>query len=175
MSRLKSWPMAVVLSGLAAWIYSPALRGGLLWDDDAHVTRAELRSWVGLWRIWTDPRATQQYYPVVHSAFWVEHRLWGDWTLPYHALNVALHAAASLLFVLALKRLWAAGRARGRGVPTGAEWLAGVIFAAHPVGLESVAWISEQKNTLSLVFYLAAGLLYLDFDQKRKVSDYGGA
>jgi hypothetical protein len=55
----------------------PALRGGLLWDDNMHVTRADLRSLHGLWRIWFDLGATQQYYPLLHSAFWLEHRIWG--------------------------------------------------------------------------------------------------
>ena len=56
----------------------PALRGGLLWDDNMHVTRADLRSLHGLWRIWFDLGATQQYYPLLHSAFWLEHGIWGD-------------------------------------------------------------------------------------------------
>ena len=93
----------------------------------------------GLWQIWSNPRATQQYYPLLHSAFWIEHRLWGDATLGYHLANVLLHAAAALLLVLVLRRL---------GFP-GAR-LAGLVFAVHPVCVESVAWISEQKNTLSL-------------------------
>ena len=63
--------------------YWPALRGGPLWDDVAHVTRPGLRSFHGLWRIWSDLTATQQYYPLLHSAFWVEHRFFGDRALPY--------------------------------------------------------------------------------------------
>ncbi len=69
--------------------YFPALRGGgSLWDDDAHVTRPELQSLGGLGRIWCEVGATQQYYPVLHSAFWVEHRLWGDAPPGYHLVNV---------------------------------------------------------------------------------------
>jgi hypothetical protein len=64
---------------LAALIaYAPALRGGLVWDDNMHVTGPDLQSLHGLWRIWFDLGATQQYYPLLHSAFWLEHRLWGD-------------------------------------------------------------------------------------------------
>ena len=136
--------------------YLPALKGGLIWDDDAHVTRSELRSVAGLWRIWSDLHATQQYYPLLHSAFWLEHRLWGDATLGYHLTNVLLHASAALLLVLVLRRL------RVPGAP-----LAGLIFAVHPVCVESVAWISEQKNTLSLVLYLLAAMAYVRFDANR--------
>jgi len=133
--------------------YLPALKGGFIWDDDAHVTRPELRSVAGLWKVWSDLHATQQYYPLLHSAFWVEHRLWGDRTLGYHLANVLLHAAAATLLVLILRRLKIPG-----------ALLAGLIFAVHPVCVESVAWISEQKNTLSLVLYLLAALAYLGFD-----------
>ena len=51
-------------------------------------------------------------------------------------------------------------------------WLAGFVFALHPVAVESVAWISEQKNTLSTVCYLAAALAYLRFDRTRDVRTY---
>ena len=111
-SRLKSWGMAGLVFGLVLLVYWPALRGGLVWDDEAHVTRADLRSWTGLGRIWFEARATQQYYPVLHSAFWVEHRLWGDATLGYHLLNGLLHATACCLFAVVLRRLMEAGGER---------------------------------------------------------------
>jgi Flp pilus assembly protein TadD len=155
-SRARLWLTAALIIGLALACYWPALRGEMVWDDDAHVTRPELRTLEGLRQIWTSPGATQQYYPLLHSAFWIEHRLWGDATLGYHLTNVLLHAAAAILLVLILHRL---------AIP-GAP-LAGVVFAVHPVCVESVAWISEQKNTLSLVFYLSAALAYLAFDATR--------
>ncbi len=133
----------------------------MLWDDDGHITRPELRSWHGLWRIWFELGATQQYYPLLHSAFWVEHRLWGDSVLGYHLINVALHATAALMVVIILRRLALPG-----------AWLAGFVFALHPACVNSVAWISEQKNALSAVFYLCSALVYLRFDQSRRRSDY---
>ena len=154
----------VVLAVLA--VYWPAYRAGFIWDDDAHVTRPELRSLHGLWRIWFDLGATQQYYPVLHSAFWVEHRLWGDSPMGYHLLNVLLHAAAACLFALVLRRLWSAG------VSSIAPWLAALVFALHPVCVESVAWVSEQKNTLSAVFYLSAALVYLRWRGSRASTPY---
>jgi protein O-mannosyl-transferase len=150
------WWTAALILALALACYWPALHGGLVWDDDGHVTRPELQSFAGLLQIWFNVHATQQYYPLLHSAFWIEHLLWGDATFGYHLANVLQHAAAAFLLVLALRRLRLPGAC-----------LAGVIFTVHPVCVESVAWISEQKNTLSLVLYLLAALAYLRFDGER--------
>jgi len=158
------WLLLATLVVAVLLVYQPAWRGGFIWDDDGHVTKPELRSWYGLCRIWFDLGATQQYYPLLHSAFWVEHRLWGDATLGYHLVNILLHAAAVVLVALVLRRLKVPG-----------AYLAAAVFALHPVHVESVAWITEQKNTLSAVFYLAAMLAYLRFDQQRKNLWYYGA
>ncbi len=155
----------VAFAALAA--YAPALRGGFVWDDDAHVTKAALRSVHGLWRIWFSLGATQQYYPVLHSAFWVEHRLWGDFAFPYHLLNILLHATAAWLLAIVLRRLARGADGAGTGGCLDAPLLAGLLFALHPVCVESVAWISEQKNTLSAVFYLLAALGYLHWEERR--------
>ena len=136
--------------------YFPALSAGFIWDDAGHVTRADLRSFDGLIRIWFEPGATQQYYPLLHSVFWLEHLLWGDAPLGYHLANIFLHATAACLFATLLRRLAVPG-----------AWLAAFLFALHPVAVESVAWITEQKNTLSLVCYLGAALAYLRFDRER--------
>ncbi len=163
-SRTRRLVTALVIFALTLVAYFPALRGGPLWDDDFHVTSPDLQSVDGLRRIWGELGATQQYYPLLHSAFWIENRLWGNAVLGYHLTNVLLHALAACLVVAVVRRL---------ALP-GAE-LAGLIFALHPVGVESVAWISEQKNTLSAVFYLGAALIYLRFDQTRQRSTYLGA
>jgi tetratricopeptide (TPR) repeat protein len=126
--------------------YSPALRGDFLWDDDRHVSQNKaLRSPDGLRRIWVAPRTTPQYYPLTHTSFWIEWHLWGDRTLGYHVVNVLLHATNALLLWRLLKLL---------GVP--GAWAAAVLFALHPLQVETVAWISERKNVLSTSFYLAA-------------------
>ena len=150
--------LLVLLTFIAYW---PALKGGLIWDDAAHVTRPELQSLSGLWRIWFQLGATQQYYPLLHTAFWIEHRLWSDSVFGYHCANAILHAAAAILVVWIVRRLSLSG-----------AWLAGFLFALHPVCVNSVAWISEQKSTLSAVLYLAAALTYLYFDQTRRSWQY---
>lgn len=142
--------------------YFPALSAGFIWDDHpGHVTKSELRSLDGLVRIWTDIGATQQYYPLLHTAFWVEHHLWGDGPFGYHLLNVLLHATAACLVGTLLRRLAIPG-----------AWFAALLFAVHPVAAESVAWISEQKNTLSTVLYLCAALAFFRYHDDRQPRYY---
>ncbi len=145
-------------------VYLPAINGGILWDDDMHVTQPHLQSAGGLYRIWFEIGATLQYYPLLHTVFWIEHKLWGDATLGYHLTNVLLHTVDALLVAWILRRLKIPG-----------AYLAAAVFALHPIQAESVAWITEQKNTLSGLFYLGSLLAYLDFDQSRKRSSYGWA
>jgi tetratricopeptide (TPR) repeat protein len=157
------WACAFVFV-LTLLAYIPAMQGGFIWDDGGHVTRADLRSLDGLLRIWFEPGATQQYYPLLHSSFWLEHLVWGDSPFGYHLINVLFHATAACLFGVLLRRLMVPG-----------AWLAALLFALHPVCVESVAWITEQKNTLSLVFYLLAALGYLRFSEQRRPADYAWA
>jgi len=149
----------IFAAALAA--YFPALRAGFVWNDRDYVTRPALRALGGLRLIWFKLGATEQYYPLLHSAFWAEHRLWGDAPLGYHLLNILLHATSACLVWLILRRLAVPG-----------AWLAALIFTLHPVCAESVAWISEEKNTLSTVFYLLAAWAYLKFDERRRPRDY---
>jgi protein O-mannosyl-transferase len=159
----RDWVWGLLIVAATFLAYLPAWNGKPVWDDNAHMTKPELRSTAGLARIWTQPGAVPQYYPLVHTIFWVEHRLFGDATPGYHLLTILLHALSSLLLVTILRRLGLSGTA---------AWLAGGIFALHPVMVESVAWITELKNTLSGVFFLCAGLAYLKFDHGREIKHY---
>src|SRR5262245_20049653 len=73
----RPWLLLLVLIVATFIAYRPAWHGGLLWDDDAHLIPQSLASVSGLVRIWTDFQVTQQYYPIVNSAFWIMNRLWG--------------------------------------------------------------------------------------------------
>ena len=158
------WIFGALLIVVTAIAYFPAWNGKPIWDDNAHITKPELRSISGLVRIWTEPGATQQYYPLAHSVFWIEHALWGDAVLPYHLVNILLHGVSALLLYRILRRLEISG-----------AWLAAALFALHPVQVESVAWISELKNTLSGLFFLSAALTYLKFDETRRRSLFAAA
>ena len=158
-SLLAAWGALLLCSVLL--VYWPALRGGRILDDTGHLTSPDLQSFHGLWRIWFHLGSTPQYYPLAHSAFWIEQKLWGGELLGYHLTNVLLHAVAALLVVAIVRRL---------GLP--GAWLAGFVFALHPVCVETVAWMSEQKTALSAVFYLGAALAYLRFDRTRERPRY---
>ena len=157
----RDWFLAIALLSVTLIAYSPAWNGRPVWDDDEHLTRSDLRSLHGLVQIWTQLGSTQQYYPVVHTVFWVEHRIWGDTLLYYHLTNILLHVASALLLVKILRELKIPG-----------PWFAGAVFALHPVQVESVAWISELKNTLSGLFLLSSAFLYLRFDRARRLGAY---
>ncbi len=94
----------------------------------------------------------------------MEHKLWNDSVLGYHAVTLLWHMLAVSLVYCILVRLKIPG-----------ALLAAAIFALHPVMVESVAWMSEQKNTLSAVFCLSAMLAYLKFDESRQRSCYFAA
>ena len=133
--------------------YGPAIKSGFIWDDDKYVTgNPLLPAHDGLWRIWFSTDAPSQYFPLAYTTFWLEYRLWGLNPLPYHLTNVAIHVISSLLLWLVLRRLL---------VP--AAFVTAAIFALHPVNVESVAWISERKNVLMLVFALLSVLFYVEF------------
>jgi protein O-mannosyl-transferase len=157
----RDWCFCLILAVVTVMAYQPAWHGGLLWDDDNCTTPPELRSLDGLRRIWFQPRATAQYYPLLYTSYWVQQRLWGDSTSGYHLINLLLHIGCVVLVLRILRFL---------KIP-GAE-LAAIIFALHPVNVETVAWIAERKNTLSGIFALAATLSYLKFDEGRSRRSY---
>ena len=157
----RDWFFCLILAAVTILAYQPAWHGGLLWDDDNCTTPPELRSLDGLRRIWFQPRATAQYYPLLYTSYWVQQRLLGDSPSGYHLVNLLLHIGCVVLVLKILRFL---------RVP-GAE-LAAVIFALHPVNVETVAWIAERKNTLSGIFALAATFSYLKFDENRSRPSY---
>ena len=145
------WLCAALLVGAVLVAYAPVLGCGFIWDDDDYVTQNPvLREWSGLGSIWLQPTSLPQYYPLVHTTFWLEYRLWGADPLGYHVVNVLLHAASAVVLWRLLTQLAVPGALLG------ALW-----FAVHPVHVESVAWVTERKNVLSLLCYLLAARSFL--------------
>ena len=143
--------LGALLFFLIALAYARVWRAGFLWDDDAHLTRNVCIVGPGGFReIWTTAEAT--YYPLVLTTFWVVHKIAGLNPLAYHLLNVALHG----LSALALWRVLRVLEVRG-------AWLGAALWGLHPVMVQSVAWITEMKNTQSCLFYLLAVWFFLEW------------
>jgi protein O-mannosyl-transferase len=141
--------------------YFPALSGDWVWDDGAWTSEitplhADLR---GLASMWFSATALQQYFPVTGTSFWIDQQLWGTWTLPYHVENVLLHALSAALLGHLLSRL-----------QISAAWFIATLFAFHPLMAESVAWITERKNVLSLALALGSVLCFGRFARLWQVS-----
>jgi hypothetical protein len=145
---------AALLVAAGLWIFSPAFHGDWIWDDVTLIRdNPQLRSWAGLGQIWFAPPLTD-YWPLTWTLLWIEWHIWGDHTLGYHLVSVALHLTSAFLLWRLLDKLslrWG--------------WLGGLVLVVHPLVVESVAWMSEIKNTLSLPFFLLSLLAYVEADQ----------
>src|SRR5262249_9837548 len=93
------------------------------------------------------------YYPLVLTTFWVLHNVVGLNPVPYHLLNVLLHAASAILLWRLLRLLQVRG-----------AWLGAALWALHPVMVQSVAWVTELKNTQSCLFYLLSIFFFLKWE-----------
>jgi len=147
---------AILLLLLVFLAYARVGAAGFIWDDESHLTQNPcIVGPLGLADIWTSASAV--YYPLVLTTFWILHHFVGLNPLPYHILNVAFHAASALLLWRVLVQLQVRG-----------AWLGAAMWALHPVLVQSVAWITEMKNTQSAFFYLLAISCFLQSrDRKR--------
>jgi protein O-mannosyl-transferase len=142
--------MLIVIAVVLAYI--PCLNGRFVLDDDLLLTENSLiRATDGLNRFWLTTEA-QEYYPVTYSTLWIEWRLWGMNPAGYHVISVILHIVEALLIWIILRKLSIPG-----------AFFAALIFAVHPVNVESVAWIAQLRNTMAMLFFLLSMLWYLRF------------
>ncbi len=140
----------IVLAVLIA--YLPAINGGFVLDDNGLLTENQfINSSDGLYRFWCTTGA-MDYWPATNTTLWIEWRLWGMSPAGYHVTNLVLHVAEALLVWLVLSKLSIPG-----------AFLAALIFAVHPVNVETAAWISQRKNLMAMLFFLLSILWYLKY------------
>jgi len=148
----RNWLWGLFLIALILMAYARVFNAGFIWDDESHLTRNPcIVGPLGLKEIWTSTRAV--YYPLVLTSFWSLHKLVGLSPSPYHILNVLLHVASAVLLWRVLRQLDVRG-----------AWLGAVLWALHPVMVQSVAWVTELKNTQSCLFYLLSIFWFLKVD-----------
>jgi len=155
--RAGEWLLGLLLVAAVVLAYQPVWHAGFIWDDDFYVTQNPLLTAPdGLKRIWFSLDSPSQYFPLTYTLFRLERALWGLNAAGYHWVNLLLHAANGLLLWRLLRRLALPG-----------AWLAAALFALHPVQVESVAWVTEGKNVLSLFFSLLAVRAWVEFVDDR--------
>src|SRR5271166_5310384 len=154
------WGLILILSVILT--YTPVWQAGFIWDDDAHLTANPcIVGPLGLKEIWTTSAA--DICPLTLTTFWAEHALWGLGPLPYHLVNVLLHGACAVLLWRVLRSL----RVQG-------AWLGAALWALHPVAVESVAWITDMKNTESGLFFLLSILFFVRWLRSRDLEGRTG-
>src|SRR6266850_562078 len=154
LSRQREWLWAFLLIALVFVSYARVFNAGFIWDDESHLTRNPcIVGPLGLKEVWTSAQAV--YYPLVLTTFWTVHKFAGLSPWPYHLLNVFLHAGSAVLLWQVLRQL----NVRG-------AWLGAALWALHPVMVQSVAWVTELKNTQSGFFYLLSIFCFLKWDKR---------
>src|SRR5213593_3109086 len=157
-------PLLVALFTLAAFL--PALQNQFVnWDDkDNFLDNPHYRGlgWTHLRWMWTTHLG--HYIPLTWMTLGLDYLLWGMNPVGYHLTNLLLHAANAVVFFFVVRRLLA------RALPSPSEHgyalavsagVAALVFAIHPLRVESVAWVTERRDVLSGLFYLSAILVYL--------------
>jgi len=154
----RDWLWGFLLIALVFIAYAPVFGAGFVWDDESHLTQNPcIVGPLGLNEIWTSMRAV--YYPLVLTTFWVLHKFVGLNPLPYHILNVLMHAGSAVLLWRLLRQLGVRG-----------AWLGAALWALHPVMVQSVAWVTELKNTQSCLFYLLSIFCFLSWEDQARVT-----
>lgn len=146
---------AIVLAGL--WIYSPTYHGDWLWDDDVVLTanpNVLSGSLAGLVKLWVNPDGLD-YFPLSYSAFWLQAMIFGPQSTGYHVTSILLHITSGLLLWTLLGKMKIPG-----------AWTAALAFTIHPACVESVAWVAETKNTLSMALFLASCIFWVRQDDE---------
>lgn len=148
-------------------VFLPALRCGFVnWDDDHNiVANSGFRGFDGQHLRWMATTTYGGHYqPLTWLSFALDQAVWGLAPAGYHLSNVLWHVLAAALFFFLAKRLLqlAAGEAaQARGALNWCAAFAALIFAIHPLRVESVAWVTERRDVLSGAFFFASLLAYL--------------
>ncbi len=155
----------MLLIGIVVLIaYIPAIFGDYVWDDASLPNNPQINAAGGLWDIWLNPSANHHeghYWPLVYSTFWLEAQIWGLHPASLHLVNLLFHLFNATLFWILLARLGAPGAG-----------LAALVFALHPIHVESAGWIIERKDVMSGMFYLLTALAFLRWERKKDWNAY---
>jgi tetratricopeptide (TPR) repeat protein len=148
-------------------VYEPVFHAQFIGFDDPEYVTANPHILSGItvanlrWAFVTNHMAN--WHPVTWISLMLDSQFFGPRAGAFHAVNLLVHVANTLLLFLWLRHA------------TGAKWrgaLVAALFALHPLHVESVAWISERKDVLSTLFWMLALLGYTDYAKTGRVSRY---
>src|SRR5438093_2334482 len=164
--RSASWLVPVLIALVTVTAFLPTLHNQFVsWDDDKNfLENPDYRglAWTNLRWMWTTHLG--HYIPLTWMTLGLDYLLWGMNPLGYHLTSLLLHAANAVVFFFIVRRILPlalpAPSERGHAVPVSAGFAA-LVFAIHPLRVESVAWATERRDVLSGLFYLLTLLTYL--------------
>ncbi len=113
-----------------------------------------------VWNIFSNLHAFFTYIPLTNISYSLDFSIWGLYAPGYRLTQVLLHGANSILIFVILNRLITVKNA---------AFLTAVLFAIHPLNVETVVWISERKNILASFFSLLSFFYYIQFAQDKRV------
>src|SRR5438128_12526347 len=161
------WPLPVLIALVTFVPFLPTLDNQFVnWDDDKNLLKnPHYRGlgWSQLRWMWTAFHLGH-YIPLTWMTFGLDYLLWGMNPLGYHLTNLLLHAANAVVFFFVARRTLSLAlpspSERGHALAVSAG-VAALVFAIHPLRVESVAWVTERRDVLSGLFYLLTILMYL--------------
>lgn len=161
------WLVLIIITGFIT--LSPLLKSGfIIIDDPQYVYENQAirdLSPKGIANIFTS-FTYGHYQPLSVLSYAVDYLFWGDNPMGYHLTNLLLHLGNVLLVFFLARKLF-----KNENIAL----FSALLFCIHPMHVESVAWVSERKDVLYGLFYLAACLSYLNFldkDSKNKTYPY---
>jgi tetratricopeptide (TPR) repeat protein len=159
--------LAIALWLVTAGAYLPTRGHDFVSFDDPQYVAENARLAQGLTRDGLVRTFTESYFynwhPLTTLTYAVDHRLWGLWAGGYLLSNLLLHATATALLFLALARLTGA---------TAPSLFVAAVFGLHPLHVEAVAWVSQRKDVLSGVFFMAGLLAYARWVERPGLGRY---
>src|SRR2546430_8150052 len=165
--RSVRWLAALLVAVFTLAAFLPTLHNQFVnWDDDVNfLDNPHYRGlgWSQLRWMWTTFHMAH-YIPLTWMTLGMDYLLWGMNPVGYHLTSLLLHVTSAVVFFFLARRFLtlALPRASGRGhALTVSAGFAALVFAIHPLRVESVAWATERRDVLSGLFYLVAILLYL--------------
>ena len=166
-SSLLLWLPPLGVAVLTLLVFLPALQNGFVWDDEATVEENFAYRGLGWNRLrWMFTTFLMGHYqPLSWITLGFDYLVWGMNPFGYHLTNMVLHAANAVFFYFITRRLLSIAFS----MPTNeAPWrlevgsaFAALLFAIHPLRVESVAWVTERRDVLSGFFFLWTIYCYL--------------